>query len=99
MFRHIALFEWKPGTTEAERQAVRDALAALPGQIAEIVSYHFGDDAAVDTGNFAFAVTADFASRAGYFVYRDHPAHQKVVTELVRPIVASRAAVQFELEA
>jgi hypothetical protein len=29
--------------------------------------------------------------------YRDHPAHRAMVERYVTPIVASRAAVQFEL--
>jgi hypothetical protein len=41
-------------------------------------------------------VTADFDDADGYVAYRDHPDHKKAVTELLAPVVAERAAVQFE---
>jgi hypothetical protein len=96
MFRHVVVFTWKPETTDAQLQAMRDGLAGLPGRIPEIADYRFGDDAGISEGNAAFAVTADFASVDDYFVYRDAPIHRAVITDLVLPIVATRAAVQFE---
>ena len=36
---------WKPGTSDAQKQAVREGLAALAAAIPEIRSYQFGDDA------------------------------------------------------
>jgi hypothetical protein len=41
-------------------------------------------------------VVADFDDAGGYLVYRDHPAHRAVVEQYVTPIVAERAAVQYE---
>jgi hypothetical protein len=40
-------------------------------------------------------VVADFASIDAYLAYRDHPAHQAVLADRIRPILAARAAVQF----
>jgi Stress responsive A/B Barrel Domain len=40
---------------------------------------------------------ADFDDDAGYITYRDHPVHRALVENYVSPIVASRAAVQFEI--
>jgi hypothetical protein len=47
-------------------------------------------------GNFDFAVAADFDDVDGYLAYRDHPEHRAIVTEFIQPIVAERAAVQYE---
>ena len=49
-----------------------------------------------EPGNADFAVVADFDDAAGYLVYRDDPAHRRIIAEYLRPILASRAAVQFE---
>jgi hypothetical protein len=52
----------------------------------------------VNTGNFAFAVVADFDSVQDYLVYRDHPVHREVIEQHIRPIMATRAAVQYEID-
>ena len=90
------IVRWAKGATEDDKQALRDGLTALPDQIPEIRSYRFGDDAGLTEGNFDFAVVADFDDRDGFLTYRDHPVHQKLVGDLLRPIVSARAAVQHE---
>ncbi|MEU3170145.1 Dabb family protein [Streptosporangium sp. NPDC006930] len=97
MFRHVVLFTWTEEATEEQRVRVATELAKLPGAITEIRSYTIGSDAGVNPGNHQFAVVADFDSADDFLVYRDHPLHQAVVTDHIKPIVASRAAVQFEV--
>jgi hypothetical protein len=99
MFRHVVLLRWHETATVADRRAVRNGLEALPPLIPEIRSYRVGIDAGLaPEGNSDLVVVADFDDVAGYLVYRDHPVHQDVITRLIRPILASRAAVQHELE-
>ncbi len=88
---------WKPGTSDAQKQAVREGLAALPAAIPEISSYQFGDDAAIVTGNFEFAIVADFENATDFQTYAAHGAHQKLIAERIRPILQDRAAVQYAL--
>ena len=38
---------------------------------------------------------AEFDDAAGYQAYVDHPAHQAVANDLIAPIRAERAHVQF----
>jgi Stress responsive A/B Barrel Domain len=95
-FRHVVVFRWNEDATDERRQALVDRLTALPGAIPEIEAYHVGPDAGLNDGNFDFAVVADFAHRDAYIVYRDHPVHRAVVDEFLTPIVAERAAVQYE---
>jgi hypothetical protein len=97
MFRHVALFVWSDDATETQKAAVADELRALPGLIGTVRDYRIGPDAGLAEGNFDFAVVADFDDVDGYLVYRDHPAHQAVLAERIRPILASRAAVQHEI--
>ncbi len=94
MFRHVVMLKWVERATEADKQAVRDGLGTLPDVISEIRRYRFGDDTGLNPDNFDFVVVGDFEDEAGYLVYRDHPAHQKVVQEAILPILAGRAAVQ-----
>jgi hypothetical protein len=98
MLRHVAVFTWKPGTTERSLEAMRAGLAGLPGQIPEIRAYTFGPDAGLAEGNDAFAVVADFDDEEGWRRYATHPAHLEVIEELVRPLAATRHAVQLRCE-
>ncbi|MEU6035516.1 Dabb family protein [Actinomadura sp. NPDC047616] len=95
-FRHVVMFGWVEGTT-TQQQEVADRLLELPGIIPEIQAYSVGADAGVNPGNHDFVVVADFADRDGYVAYRDHPAHRAVVDQYIKPLVARRAAVQYEL--
>jgi Stress responsive A/B Barrel Domain len=69
----------------------------MPQAIGSIRAYEFGPDAGVNPANRDYAVVADFDDQAGYLAYRDHPAHRELVERYVNPIVAERAAVQFEI--
>lgn len=98
MFRHVALFAWNQDATDDEKAAVVDGLGALPGVIDAIRDYRIGVDAGLAEGNFDFAVVADFDDPEGFLAYRDHPDHQAVLVERIRPILASRAAVQYRID-
>ncbi len=97
MIRHVSQLTWLPGASDDAGAAVFEALAALPGAVPEIRGYRFGPDLALDPDNADFAIVADFDSMEGYHAYQDHPAHRAVLTERIRPILATRAAAQYEL--
>ena len=97
MFRHVVLLSWTGDPTEAQKQALADELGKLPGLIDAIRRYQFGPDAGINPGNCDFAVVADFDDADGYLVYRDHPAHRKVIEDYINPIVARRSAVQYQV--
>ena len=96
MFRHVVLFRWTDEATGEQKRALHDELPKMPPAIEVIRAYKFGPDAGVNPANFDYAVVADFDDQAGYLAYRDHPVHRNLVDRYVTPIVASRAAVQFE---
>jgi hypothetical protein len=97
MFRHVVMFRWAPETDDAARARVRDGLAGLPAVIPAIRAYHFGADAGLAEGNWDFVVVADFDDEAGYFQYRDHEAHHRVIVDAISPTIAARAAVQYPI--
>ena len=98
MLRHVVLFRWREGTTDQEVDAVVAGLAALPRLVPSLRRYRFGPDLRVSEGAWDFAVVADVDDLDGFLSYRDHPAHQAVLHELVVPRLGERAAVQFALE-
>jgi hypothetical protein len=97
MYRHIALFRFVPEMTPEQRLAALEGLRSLPAQIPELLDYRVGPDAGGAEGNFDFAVVADFAEAAHYPVYAGHPAHVAVADTHVRPFIAERAAIQYDI--
>jgi Stress responsive A/B Barrel Domain len=97
MFRHVVLFTWTPEATQEQQDALASELRKLPAAVDSIRAYHTGPDAGVNQGNFDFAVVAEFDDADGYRTYRDHPAHRAVIEQYLNPIVARRAAVQYEI--
>jgi len=98
MFRHVVLLKWTADATPEQHQAVLDGLSALPAAIPELRSYQMGTDAGlVPDATADLAIVADFDDVDGYVVYRDNPQHQDVIARYIKPILASRTAVQHEL--
>lgn len=98
MLRHVVLFRWRKDTTDRDVDAVVAGLAALPRLVPSLRGYRFGRDLHVSEGTWDFAVVADVDGVDGLRSYRDHPAHQAVLRDLVQPLLGERAAVQFALE-
>lgn len=96
MFRHVVLFRWTAEATDEQKQTVQDRLSGLPGLIPEIKSYSMGTDVGLNPGAYDFAVVADFADKDAYLVYRDQPDHRAIITQHITPIVAERAALQYQ---
>jgi hypothetical protein len=97
MFRHVVLFTWTDGATEEQKQAIPGELARMPAAIEQIRSYQYGPNAGTGAGNYDFGLVADFASKADFITYRDHPVHREMVARAVTPILKARAAIQYEV--
>jgi hypothetical protein len=91
---HIVLITAAPDTTDEQVDAMVAGLRSLPGQIDEIRTYEVGRDLGLAEGNATVAIQATFASPEELDAYVVHPAHQKVVTELVRPVSSSVSRAQ-----
>jgi hypothetical protein len=92
--RHVVTLTFQDDTTDEQVEEIVEALRLLPSQIDALRGYVVGRDAGLADGNASLAIVADFDSVQDYEVYRDHPAHQAVITQLIVPVIASRSAVQ-----
>ena len=93
--RHVVVFRWNGDVTDADVAAIDVALAALPTQIPSLRAYHHGADLGLGEGRWDYGIVAEFDDADGWRAYDQDPAHQRVLTELVRPRIAARAAVQI----
>jgi Stress responsive A/B Barrel Domain len=96
MIRHVVMFRWTQDATEEQKQRVAAELSRLPALLPVLRAYRMGADLGVNEGNFEWAAVADFDDLDGYLTYRDNPEHRAIIAEFIRPIIAERAAIQYE---
>ena len=96
MIRHVVMFRWTAEATPEQKQRVPEELGRLPALLPTLRAYRLGADLGLVEGNFDFAVAADFDDLYGYLAYRNHPEHRAIIAKYTRPIIAERAAVQYE---
>ena len=96
MIRHVVLFRFKEGITDADIRAIDEGLAELPALVPEIHAYRHGRDLALADANWDYAVVGDFASVEDYRAYSRNPDHIAVIGTAITPIVDEIVRVQFE---
>jgi quinol monooxygenase YgiN len=94
MFRHIVLVRFKAEATDADKQAVEEALSALPAQVPEIRAIQLGADVGRKANNWDLATVIDFDDAAAFQRYLQSPAHRAYAEGPGRAAVASLAVVQ-----
>ena len=97
MLRHVVLFRWVPGTTAEQIAAVGEALDRLPKLIPAIHAYSHGPDLALGEGRLDYGIVADFEDVDAYRVYDADLEHERSRAEVIRPLIAERVSVQFDL--
>jgi hypothetical protein len=95
MLRHVAVFRFKPGTTDAQIAAIEQALSALPARLPQLRAYSFGRDLELQDGTVDFAVVADFDDEQSWREYVGDDEHRRVIEQLIAPVTEQRSAVQL----
>ncbi len=98
MVRHVVVFNWRAEASEEAVEALADGLAALPGQVPDILAYTFGPDLGLADDHPDYGLVADFTDVEAFRRYAQHPAHRRLIDDLLKPIVASRHAIQIEVD-
>ncbi|MFM7068704.1 MAG: Dabb family protein [Actinomycetes bacterium] len=98
MLRHVVTLTLVDNTPQATADVVVAEISALAQLVPSVQQLTVGVDVGVDANNAQIGIVADFADAGGYEEYRDHPDHRRVIVEHVRPVLASRSAVQFEFQ-
>ena len=97
--RHAVLFRFTDDATDAQIAALGDGLSRMPSATGAVEpdKYQHGRALGLNAGSWDYAVVGEFADADAYARYRDHPDHRALIRDLVVPITAERASVQFEL--
>ncbi|NLH99918.1 MAG: Dabb family protein [Chthonomonadales bacterium] len=96
---HIVLFRWKPGTSAAQRDAAHAALRGLATAIPGIVDLTCGPNFTDRAKGFETGLVVRFVNRKALEAYLPHPAHRRVVDEVINPIREDSLALDYEVEA
>ena len=98
MIRHVVLFQWKAGTSEAKIAECFRELAALKGIIPGLQQFEGGQYSSPEGLNklWSHAFIMTFDNAASRDAYLPHPEHERVKAIIV-PHLADVVAFDFEV--
>ena len=97
MIRHVVVFTWSADADADRRASILDALRRLREDVGGMTSLVVADDAGLSDGNADSVLIADFPDVEAYHRYAQDPVHQALLAEHVRPWLAQRTAVQYQI--
>jgi hypothetical protein len=83
---HVFAFQWKQGTSEAQKDRAAKEIAAFQGVIPGLLQTHVGPNISPRGKGYTFGGIMQFKDKAALDAYVQHPAHQKVLVWL-RPLI------------
>lgn len=92
---HVFAFQWKPGTSEAQKERAKKDIAAFQGVIPGLLQTNIGQNISPRGRGYTFGGIMQFKDEASLDGYFQHPAHQALLAWLV-PLID---AVELDLRA
>jgi hypothetical protein len=97
MIRHVVVLTWSQAADAQRRARAIEALRRLRQDVGGMTSLVVAEDAGLSDGNADIVLIADFPDVQAYYRYAQDPVHLAVLTEHVRPWLAARSAVQYQI--
>jgi len=92
---HVFAFQWKPGTSDAQKERAAKEIAAFQGVIPGLLQTHVGSNLSPRGKGYTFGGIMQFKDKAALEAYVQHPAHQALLAWLV-PLID---AIELDLRA
>src|SRR5262249_57294577 len=92
---HVFAFQWKPGTSAAQKEKAGKDILAFQGVINGLVQTHVGPNISPRGKGYTFGGIMQFKDKASLDAYFQHPTHQALLAWLV-PLID---AVELDLQA
>ena len=92
---HVFAFQWKQGTSEAQKDRAAKEIAAFQGQIPGLLQTHVGPNISPRGKGYTFGGIMQFKDKESLDAYVQNPAHQKLLVWLV-PLID---AIELDLRA
>jgi hypothetical protein len=80
---HVFAFQWKEGTSEAQKDKAAKAIAAFQGLIPGLLQTHVGPNISPRGKGYTFGGIMQFKDKASLDAYVQHPAHQALLAWLI----------------
>lgn len=93
---HIVLVKWREDADEAAIARFESEVVKLKDVIPGILEMSCGRNFCTRSQGYETALVARFSSRAALEAYSPHPAHRKVVEDLLNPIRVDSIAVDYQ---
>ena len=97
MIRHVVHFTWSDAADADRRAQTVAALRRLPEQVPGSLAFTVAPDAGLVEGNAQTILVADFPDAEAFRTYAGDARHLAVIAEHVKPHLAARSAVQYEV--
>lgn len=94
MFTHVIMLSLDAAAGPEAVRAVVEGLHGLAGQVPGLASVRTGQDLGLAAGNADVVALLEFESEASWRAYGEHPAHRSLVSEVIAPVLVSKAAIQ-----
>jgi hypothetical protein len=92
---HVFAFQWKQGTSEAQKDRASKEIAAFQGVIPGLLQTHVGPNISPRGKGYTFGGMMQFKDEASLDAYVQHPAHQALLAWLI-PLID---AIELDLRA
>jgi hypothetical protein len=92
---HVFAFQWKPGTSESQKDKAAKDIASFQGQIPGLLQTYVGPNISPRAKGYTFGGIMQFKDSASLDAYVQHPAHQALLAWLV-PLID---AIELDLRA
>lgn len=92
---HIFAFQWKAGTTEADKEKAARKIAAFQGEIPGLLQTHVGPNISPRGKGYTFGGLMEFKDQGSLNAYVQHPTHKALLVWLV-PLID---AIELDLRA
>lgn len=92
---HAFAFQWKPGTSDAQKDRARREIAAFQGVVPGLLQTHVGPNISPRGKGYTFGGIMQFKNEASLDAYFQHPAHLALLAWLV-PLID---AIELDLRA
>jgi hypothetical protein len=96
--RHVVLFRFDPSVDEADRRKAAEALRAMAPGIPSVRQLAVGANVGRTPPNYDLGIEVLFDDQDGFAAYAASEPHRHAWEDVVRPLVAEVAAIQFEVE-
>jgi len=92
---HVFAFQWKQGTSEAQKDSAKREIAAFQGVIPGLLQTYVGPNISPRAKGYTFGGIMQFKDEASLDAYFQHPAHQALLAWLM-PLID---AIELDLRA